>query len=386
MKRIWVAAVLMIGSMGTFGLSPSKLMNADSNDFILDVYPGSKIVSFHHNDSIETTFLQGLNSYEDPNTWKSSDISGENSVVVYEIPGSSSLSTHKVFQSLVNHIQMKDGKQFIQCSGVKQECGFYFPRKLATSPLKKSYYDRFSGFYMLNYGDFYFYSGELNVEGESFAVAVIVSKEKSRNIQYSVDVVKTQAASPTALVSYRNKISDSIEKTGKAVLGGLFFEFDKTELKDSSFASLEQIALYINENQDQDFFVVGHTDSSGTDRYNLSLSDGRAAEVVNRLMEDFGVSNDVLRPVGMGFRSPIASNSTPDGMAQNRRVELILSTSDAGKKIQNYLNDSFSDEKSEVAVDVSGEKRLNDEVHSDIQIDLAPDLDVPEKDNETNNI
>jgi outer membrane protein OmpA-like peptidoglycan-associated protein len=70
--------------------------------------------------------------------------------------------------------------------------------------------------------------------------------------------------------------------------------------------------------------VEGHTDSIGTDDYNQALSEKRAGAVRDYLVQE-GISADAIKALGFGKTEPIASNDTPEGRQQNRRVELVLS-------------------------------------------------------------
>ncbi|MBB5224091.1 outer membrane protein OmpA-like peptidoglycan-associated protein [Amaricoccus macauensis] len=69
--------------------------------------------------------------------------------------------------------------------------------------------------------------------------------------------------------------------------------------------------------------VVGHTDNVGSTKYNQGLSERRAAAVANVLTES-GVEATRMHSIGMGYHQPVASNDTPGGRAQNRRVEIII--------------------------------------------------------------
>jgi outer membrane protein OmpA-like peptidoglycan-associated protein len=70
--------------------------------------------------------------------------------------------------------------------------------------------------------------------------------------------------------------------------------------------------------------VEGHTDSIGTDDYNQQLSEHRAEAVRDYLVQQ-GISADTIVASGFGKTAPVASNDTPEGRQQNRRVELVLS-------------------------------------------------------------
>ncbi|MFV0473862.1 MAG: OmpA family protein [Pikeienuella sp.] len=118
-------------------------------------------------------------------------------------------------------------------------------------------------------------------------------------------------------------MTDEIEKSGRVVLEGIFFDFDKSTLKPESTPALEVIAEYLNANPDKSFFVVGHTDSKGTLDYNRKLSADRAEAVTRELTGAHGAKADQLTPFGVGPEAPRARNATEDGRAQNRRVELV---------------------------------------------------------------
>jgi len=70
--------------------------------------------------------------------------------------------------------------------------------------------------------------------------------------------------------------------------------------------------------------IEAHTDSNGTDQYNMSLSERRAEAVFKMLVDQYGVNPSQLSSVGRGESMPVASNSTAEGRAENRRVELIM--------------------------------------------------------------
>ncbi len=108
----------------------------------------------------------------------------------------------------------------------------------------------------------------------------------------------------------------------KIVLRGVNFDFDKATLQPQGKPILDEAARILKENPSINVQVQGHTDSVGTDAYNLRLSDRRAATVKNYLVSQ-GVAASRLTTKGFGESNPVASNDTADGRAQNRRVELV---------------------------------------------------------------
>ncbi len=111
-------------------------------------------------------------------------------------------------------------------------------------------------------------------------------------------------------------------KVGMSItLRGIYFDFDKSTIKPESRPALEDAAKMLKENPSITVEIQGHTDSKGSDEYNLSLSDRRAAAVVAYLVTNLGVDASRLTSKGYGESMPIATNDTDAGRALNRRVE-----------------------------------------------------------------
>lgn len=103
------------------------------------------------------------------------------------------------------------------------------------------------------------------------------------------------------------------------------FEHDKTEVRESFYPELQNLATVLRQYPTSRILLEGHTDSTGPSSYNQKLSKSRADAVMKVLIDHFGISTDRIRTTGMGESQPIASNETDDGRAQNRRVEAIVS-------------------------------------------------------------
>ncbi|MBU4537525.1 MAG: OmpA family protein [Weeksellaceae bacterium] len=105
------------------------------------------------------------------------------------------------------------------------------------------------------------------------------------------------------------------------------FGFDSSNLTPAAMANLDKLAEVLKNNLDTNINIYGHTDSKGTDAYNLSLSDRRAAAVKSYLVSK-GVSASRMMTMGMGEKEPVASNDTDAGRAQNRRVEFAITANE----------------------------------------------------------
>lgn len=138
-----------------------------------------------------------------------------------------------------------------------------------------------------------------------------------------VDVIAPDAAPIELETVNSEKMSDEISTTGKIALYGINFDSGKDSLRSESADTINQIAALMTSEGDLRLLIVGHTDSVGSFEYNQNLSERRAASVVRALVNQHGITQSRLYPVGVAFASPVATNDTDEGKAQNRRVELV---------------------------------------------------------------
>jgi outer membrane protein len=118
-----------------------------------------------------------------------------------------------------------------------------------------------------------------------------------------------------------DKVGCPLEQTLK-----LLFDFDSAELRPESITELERVVKFMGDVPFATTLVEGHTDSVGSDAYNLALSDRRAKAVFDYLSSR-GVDPARVKSVGKGESAPIADNATAEGRQQNRRVMLIRTDS-----------------------------------------------------------
>ncbi|MGL5047164.1 MAG: OmpA family protein [Shewanella sp.] len=140
-------------------------------------------------------------------------------------------------------------------------------------------------------------------------------------IGYYMDVQETKLRQQLASTGV------SVTRSGDNIIlnmpNEVTFGVDQTELSDGAQRVLNSVAVVAKEYSKTQLNVLGYTDSSGSDAYNLRLSQVRAGEVGNYLMSK-GVASTRVKSTGMGEASPVASNDNADGRAQNRRVEIVL--------------------------------------------------------------
>jgi len=114
-----------------------------------------------------------------------------------------------------------------------------------------------------------------------------------------------------------------INSTGHAAVYGIYFDTDQAVIKPESAPALKEIAALLRNNPKLSVHLVGHTDSTGALAHNMTLSSSRASAVLNALVAQHGIAAARLKASGVGPLSPVASNRTDGGKAQNRRVELV---------------------------------------------------------------
>jgi outer membrane protein OmpA-like peptidoglycan-associated protein len=127
-----------------------------------------------------------------------------------------------------------------------------------------------------------------------------------------------------------------VERVGEGIKitfsSGILFDVNRADLKDLSRAELTKLATILNKYDDTNILLAGHTDSTGSDEYNLELS-RRRAQSVSAYLSVQEVNPERFTVHGYGKSDPIASNDTAEGRAQNRRVEVAIWANDKLKKV-----------------------------------------------------
>jgi len=115
-----------------------------------------------------------------------------------------------------------------------------------------------------------------------------------------------------------------------ALSADVLFDFDKSDIKPEAAAALRQVAALLKEHPDQPVRIEGHTDSKGSDAYNLALSEDRALSVRDWLADEEQLDASGFETVGFGESRPAAPNEhadgsdDPDARQKNRRVEIVI--------------------------------------------------------------
>lgn len=107
---------------------------------------------------------------------------------------------------------------------------------------------------------------------------------------------------------------------GSFIARGINFDYNKASIKPESMGEINRIVKFLNDNKEMNFEIGGHTDTDGDDTYNQKLSQQRA-EAVKKQLVSMGIEDSRLTAKGFGEANPISDNTSPEGKANNRRVE-----------------------------------------------------------------
>ncbi len=138
-----------------------------------------------------------------------------------------------------------------------------------------------------------------------------------------VDVVESGTMEKRMVTVQAPEMAMNLGRDGKQAIYGIYFDFDKADIKPESKPQLEEMAKLLQANPGLKVYIAGHTDNQGALDYNVGLSQRRAEAVVRALSTQYGVAAGRMTARGLGPLAPVTSNATEDGRAKNRRVELV---------------------------------------------------------------
>jgi OOP family OmpA-OmpF porin len=139
--------------------------------------------------------------------------------------------------------------------------------------------------------------------------------------EYTLKIMERQAMEQK-VVADAAAFKAGLAETGHVEVPGIFFDTAKADVKPESDAALKEVVKLLQADPALKVWVVGHTDNTGPEETNVSLSQARAASVVKALV-GMGIPAARLSAHGAGPYAPVAENKTDAGRAKNRRVELV---------------------------------------------------------------
>ena len=292
-------------------------------------YEGSEIISYQSL-SFESYNVQ-LPDPNKPNTWTWQPVEGQITRVFYKVP-----SGHTVLEIFRNYEQaLKEAGITILSNNASfqdrdwadtfyhqswQAQGDYFWTNLGLSGTQRMSY----------------LAGTGTKNGQGVTVAVYVANYKGpTDAKYEqpvhfnpdnplvvVDVVIAKAVANKMVMVKAADMAEALATKGVVSIYGIYFDTDKSDIKPTSAATLDEVANLLKIDRVLKLEISGHTDNTGDKAHNLKLSEDRAQAVVKALVAKYGVDAKRLTAKGYGDTKPVAPNTTEDNKARNRRVEL----------------------------------------------------------------
>jgi outer membrane protein OmpA-like peptidoglycan-associated protein len=160
--------------------------------------------------------------------------------------------------------------------------------------------------------------GELSMTKEQLAAEKVAREAADKRARDAMDKLGIAAA-----------LAIKEEPRGTVIVlpGAVLFASNKSELLPTARTKLDAVAEALKNQEDRKMVVEGHTDSQGTESSNMDLGHRRAQGVRDYLVSR-GVNGDRISAAGIGQGRPVADNKSPEGRANNRRVEIVISTAE----------------------------------------------------------
>lgn len=170
-------------------------------------------------------------------------------------------------------------------------------------------------------GDFHYVLAQ---KGDD-TVSLMVSRSPNYGFVQVTRMGDWAKPAPRVTESSKSPTTPAALSGGKiAVMDGLIFASGQARLESAQVPALQDLADWLVANPTQKVTITGHTDSSGQAAANLALSAARAMALRDVLVAQYQISADRITAIGAGDTAPLAPNDTPNGRAQNRRVEVVV--------------------------------------------------------------
>ncbi|TRZ47984.1 MAG: hypothetical protein D4S01_11195 [Dehalococcoidia bacterium] len=271
----------------------------------------SSVIEWYQNKNFDRYFILSLKDHKISNY----EIDGKTTRIQYSV--GKEHSVFEIYKSYENALK-KTGFDILTMLDDKN-CGVNLQERLYNSGL--------NGLNKLPYAasgpgddEFVYLAAKKKVDNKDIYIVAYIANERG-NLLVTFDAIEVQAMDDD-LVTVKN-ISEDITSNGHIAIYDIHFDTGKSDIKPESADALKNIAEYLNAHSDKRFLIVGHTDNVGDFVVNLKLSQERANSVTNKLVTKYGVKAEQLKAYGDGSTAPVASNSTDEGKAKNRRVEIV---------------------------------------------------------------
>jgi len=182
-------------------------------------------------------------------------------------------------------------------------------------------------------GDYSYFVAQMDVEAGTEYVGLLTSRGGTRGYIHMVRISPADMTPVSVGVSTRSPDGDeiadlreSLTVQGTATLTDLSFATGSSTLAEGDYPSLMDLAAFLLDNPDITVVLVGHTDAEGSLEGNIALSRARAEAVRGYLIRALGVDGAQMAAEGVGYLAPRANNASDAGRQQNRRVEVVVTS------------------------------------------------------------
>jgi len=159
----------------------------------------------------------------------------------------------------------------------------------------------------------------------AFVQMIVVGSPATTSVEVKSEGL-TVLTSPSIPNVAFGSVVETLLRNGSAVLDDLQFQTGSSALGEGKFLSLVDLSEYLKANPDIRIALVGHTDAEGSLQGNINLSRKRAQSVAQRLQQEFGIPGTQVEADGVGYLAPRANNQSEEGRTLNRRVEVIITS------------------------------------------------------------
>ena len=331
MKRLFLLFAGLVLTLSGNALAQSGDVAGAKDPAILKRVEGSNVLRYNHKNYDEFTlalgaviFNYGEQKFDD---WKKQKVEGARTTLFYRMPENA--STLEVLRNYENDLKSKGFETLF--SGATAELDNGYGRFVAQVFTSETDYDRQK--YNMAAADDYRYLAmkKSDPAGDLYFSAFIAATPsswadkdvKDKQVVARIDLIETKPMENRMVVVKADEMSDQLNKAGKVALYGIYFDFNKADIKPESEPTMQEIAKLLKSNESLKLLVAGHTDNVGGFEFNRDLSQRRAKAVADELVAKYGITAARLFPFGVSFAAPVATNSTEEGRAKNRRVELV---------------------------------------------------------------
>jgi OOP family OmpA-OmpF porin len=305
-----IALFAATASVAALSTNPAFAQNRDiagSRDYQGIGRFGGSVITGYQTKDFDAVKLQAA-AFKDGKPTDARTVEGRVTRIAYRTgPGPSMLEVSRNFE---NQLAKAGFEPLLACN--TDDCGgIPFTEKIDALPIPAMWIDGF---------DYRYFAGHKR-DGNSDIYATVITSKNNDNI-YAQLVVVVVGAMENKMVDAA-AMAKGLGDKGHIALYGIYFDTDKATLKPESAPTLAEIAKLLSSQPALNVFVVGHTDNQGSYEHNMTLSRQRADAVAAALAGSYRIARGRMKTAGVGYLAPVGSNTTDEGRALNRRVELV---------------------------------------------------------------